>query len=162
MKAQRGVFLLEALIAILVFSLGILGMVAMAGTAMSAQSDAQYRTEAANYAQEIAAQINLDMVRGAYGTSILAYAHQASGGGDDNYCTFSGDPSTKQVVTDWVNRITGPGGLPGASLATQQIQIIAAPAGYNQVRITLCWQPPSNAALAFAPMHRHVYMTYIN
>ena len=46
-QAQRGVFLIEALIAILIFSLGILGMVAMAGSAMSAQTDARFRTDAA-------------------------------------------------------------------------------------------------------------------
>ena len=54
--SQHGFFLLEALIALLIFSLGILGMVGMGGAAIAAQSDAQYRTEAANYANEIAMQ----------------------------------------------------------------------------------------------------------
>ena len=55
--SQSGMMLIEALIAILIFSLGILGMVAMGSVAIAAQSDSQYRTEAANYANEIASEI---------------------------------------------------------------------------------------------------------
>ncbi len=43
-KIKAGLFLLEALIAILVFSLGILGMIAMGGAAIASQSDAQNRS----------------------------------------------------------------------------------------------------------------------
>ena len=43
--SQGGFFLIEAMVAILIFALGILGLVAMGGTAVSSQSDAQYRTE---------------------------------------------------------------------------------------------------------------------
>ncbi|MBK7423202.1 MAG: prepilin-type cleavage/methylation domain-containing protein, partial [Propionivibrio sp.] len=57
--SQQGVFLIEALIGILIFSLGVLAMVALGTTAVSAQSDAQYRTEAANLATEIASEISL-------------------------------------------------------------------------------------------------------
>ena len=45
---QRGMFLLEALVGILIFSIGILALVAMQATAITAQADAQYRVEAAN------------------------------------------------------------------------------------------------------------------
>ena len=44
---QRGAFLLEALIGILIFTLGVLGLVALQGRAISYTSDAQYRGEAA-------------------------------------------------------------------------------------------------------------------
>ena len=45
-RRQRGFFLIEAMVAMLIFALGILGLVAMGGTAVASQSDAQYRTEA--------------------------------------------------------------------------------------------------------------------
>lgn len=45
--AQRGGFLLEALIGILIFTLGVLGLVALQARAISYTSDAQYRGEAA-------------------------------------------------------------------------------------------------------------------
>jgi type IV pilus assembly protein PilV len=45
--AQRGAFLLEALIAILIFSLGVLGIVGLQAKSIRYVSDAQYRGEAA-------------------------------------------------------------------------------------------------------------------
>lgn len=44
---QQGGFLLEALIGILIFSLGVLGLVALQSRAIAYSSDAQYRGEAA-------------------------------------------------------------------------------------------------------------------
>ena len=159
-KPQHGVFLLEALIAILIFSLGILGMVAMGSTAIAAQSDAQYRTEAANYASDIVSAITLDMDRTTYNAATLGnYAHHNVSGG---YCAFAGAASTQPAVVNWVNRVTGVTdpklGLPGATAATVQVAV----GTLNQVTVNICWQPPSNAALPFAPMHQHTLITYIN
>jgi type IV pilus assembly protein PilV len=162
--SQSGMMLIEALIAILIFSLGILGMVAMGSVAIAAQSDSQYRTEAANYANEIASEIAIDMAQGNYATSLPNYAHQPAAGG---YCSFAGPASGKQIVIDWVNRVAGvtdpKRGLPGATLTTQQIMVNTTPgSGFNQVTITICWQPPSSKAVAFAPMHQYQLVTYIN
>ena len=46
-QRQRGGFLLEALVGILIFTLGVLGLVALQGRAIAYTSDAQYRGEAA-------------------------------------------------------------------------------------------------------------------
>lgn len=46
-RRQHGALLLEALIGILIFSIGILALVAMQATAISQVTDARYRTEAA-------------------------------------------------------------------------------------------------------------------
>ena len=159
--SQGGFFLIEALIALLIFSLGILGMVGMGGAAIAAQSDAQYRTEAANYAGEIAAQIALNANRADLATSLPEYAHQPVDGG---YCTFGGSASSQAIVTNWVDRVssTVPGspGLPGATTTSQQIQVDVSPTGHNKLTITVCWQPPSTSA--FAPMRRHTLITYVN
>lgn len=164
-KSQHGMMLIEALIAILIFSLGVLGMVAMGSVAIAGQSDAQYRTEAANYANEIASQISVDMAPGAasYAVSLPDYAHQPAAGG---YCSFAGAASGKQIVSDWVNRVAGitdpKRGLPGATLTSQQIMVDTTPgSGFNRVTITICWQPPSSRAVAFAPMHQYQLVTYI-
>ena len=50
---QSGVMLLEAMIAILVFSLGVLGIVGMQASAIAASRDAKYRTDAGLLANEI-------------------------------------------------------------------------------------------------------------
>jgi len=160
---QSGMFLLEALIAILIFSLGILGMVAMGGTAIAAQSDAQYRNEAANFANEIASKIALNVDRSDIPTSLQAYAHQPV---DAGYCNFAGAASGSPIVLGWVDEVrgavAGTPGLPGATNVSQQIAIGDPVTTFNRVTITVCWQPPSTSATPLQPWHRHVLMTYIN
>ena len=68
-SSQRGMMLIEALMAILIFSLGILGMVGVNALAVSSQSDAQYRTEANRLATQIINQIWLSVDRSGTGTA---------------------------------------------------------------------------------------------
>lgn len=54
---ERGVMLIEALIAILIFSIGILGVVGLQATAVKQSTDARYRSEAAQLAQQLIGQM---------------------------------------------------------------------------------------------------------
>ena len=162
-RVQRGFLLIEAMIAILIFSLGILGMIAMGGTAIGAQSDARYRTDAQRLVDEIAGSIALDVDRTSPANlqaSLLNYAHQAAG----SNCTFTGDPSANAVVTNWVARATTVGsglpGLPGADAANQQILVSSAPGSPNRIEVTVCWRDPGTPA--GAAMRRHSLVTYVN
>ena len=47
---QNGSYLLEALIAILIFAFGVLGLVGLLGSSIRVTNDARYRAEAANLA----------------------------------------------------------------------------------------------------------------
>ena len=51
-KAQEGVVLLEAMIAILIFSIGVLALVGLQATMVKNTADAKYRAEASYIAQE--------------------------------------------------------------------------------------------------------------
>jgi type IV pilus assembly protein PilV len=51
-SAQRGVVLLEALIAILLFSMGVLALVGLQGAMIKNTSDAKYRSDASFIAQQ--------------------------------------------------------------------------------------------------------------
>ena len=168
-RKQQGVMLIEALIAILIFSLGILGMVAMGSVAIAAQSDSQYRTEAANYANEIVSEMAIQLQAAAFNSTtntftpnaaLATFAHQPATPG---YCSFAGAASTNPTVLNWVSRISGAvdakRSLPGATNVSQQI--LVGPT-FSQVTVTICWQPPSSAAVAFAPMHRYELVAYIN
>ena len=164
--AQRGFMVIEALIAILIFSLGILGLVAMGSTAIGAQSDARFRTDAAALADEIANQM---AVRAARDTnpissgpdlvlqaSLQSFTHLATGTPGPAGCAFTGTPSGNPIALQWVNDVlNGPRRLPGATAATQQI--VVTPADFNRVDITVCWQTPNDQA-----MRRHTLVTYIN
>ncbi|MEO8806011.1 MAG: prepilin-type N-terminal cleavage/methylation domain-containing protein [Burkholderiaceae bacterium] len=172
-KNQRGFLLIEAMIAILIFCLGILGMVAMGGTAIGAQSDARYRSDAAALAETIADRITLDVARfrppletvppagPVKPVSLKTYEHLPTG--DVATCAFSGAASEKTTVLDWVDQVrtTGPGlpGLPGVTTEMQQIVVTdtGTVGGFNRVQITVCWRAPTDTA-----MRRHTLVTYIN
>ena len=51
-QLQDGVVLLEALIAILIFSLGVLGIIGLQATMIKSTSEAKYRSEASYLAQQ--------------------------------------------------------------------------------------------------------------
>ena len=167
-RRQGGFFLIEAMVAILIFALGILGLVAMGGTAVSSQSDAQYRTEAAGLADSIASEIALNITRTDEGTkaaTLAAFAHQPSPAPTGtSTCVFdttgaiTATPATQGVV-NLLNRaanLTTAPGMPGAGNEQQQIFIDTA-SGFNRVVITLCWRTASDSA-----WRRHTLVTYVN
>src|SRR5262245_63433242 len=125
-KRQGGVVLLEALIGILIFSIGALAMVAMYANSFTVAADSQYRMEANNHANMLLNTIWINADR--TGTpanltaSIAGFQHHA-GAGD---CTngFAGSDGTEEDVTNWVGRITEDDGtgLPGA--ANDKLQVL--------------------------------------
>ena len=60
-RHQAGVMLIEALIGILIFSIGILALLGMQGAAMKNTTDARYRSEAAYLASQIVGQMWVDL-----------------------------------------------------------------------------------------------------
>lgn len=145
-RRQSGIMLLEALIGILIFSLGILGMVSLQAASLAAAADAKYRSEAAGYADRLIAQIwlNADRTTSAtLQTSLLAFRYNISG----TNCAFSGGATdtTNTVLSAWVTTVTGTAGsqLPGASTAMQQVLVDTA--ANNRVTVTVCWQGPNDA-----------------
>ena len=59
-KTQAGVMLIEALIGILIFSIGILALIGMQGAAIRNTTDARYRSEASFLANQIIGQMWVD------------------------------------------------------------------------------------------------------
>ena len=59
-RKQGGVVLIEALLGILIFSIGILALIGMQSVAVKNTIDARYRTEAAYLATQMTSQIRLD------------------------------------------------------------------------------------------------------
>ncbi len=155
-SAQGGVMLLEALIGLLIFSLGVLALVAMQSVSISNVSNAKYRVEAAYYAEEIMNYMWLDN-----GNLQAGYAYP---GGNSQY------------LQNWLQRVQGTGGagvpgLPNSITYPPTIVVTpslvgptACPSGpcppqqtVTQVVVTVRWKAPD----ALAPSN-HVAMTYIN
>ena len=130
MKQQAGVVLIEALLGILIFSIGILALIGMQSVAVKNTTDARYRTEAAYLANNILSQIRLDM----------AQVNLYTDGNVGNYAPR----------TTWRNQVEAL--LPGIKIASAQrvpsIQIAPGPtyAGDgtppSQVTIVMTWLQP--------------------
>jgi type IV pilus assembly protein PilV len=163
--SQGGFMIIEALIAILIFSLGILGMIAMGGVAIGAQSDARYRTDASRLTENLASQISIGVTRKddpkELADSLLKYAHKPDGAACG---AFSGTASAEDLVKSWVTEVETVGaglpGLPGVTPLSTQVKIDNTVTGFNRVEITVCWRDPTTAATT--PMRRHTLVTYVN
>ncbi len=118
-KGEQGVMLLEALIAILIFSIGILGLVAMQGTAISAISDAKYRSDASFLADQIVSQIWVDRA------NVANYAYPGG---------------AAPALATWIAQVQA--ALPQAT-ATISIPPPGYPAG--SVEVLINWQQPGNS-----------------
>lgn len=149
---EKGIVLIEAMIGILIFSIGVLAVIAMQASAISAQSDAQYRIEASNLVDRMMGEINLNVDRSNatnLQNSLAAFSHQPDGAD----CNFSGTASNNAQVTAWLNDVTAQ--LPRTNTAMQQI--IVNTGNFNQVSITLCWQNSADLV-----PRRHTLVAYVN
>jgi type IV pilus assembly protein PilV len=161
-SAQRGATLIEALVAALLFLIGVLGLIGVTGQVITNQSDVQFRSQAAKFASEMMNTIWLNVDRTTAASTVASlqgFSHLPTTGGPSN-CTFSGTPSTSALVSTWVANITAGGALvqlPGADATMQQIWVDPDPTQNNHVTITLCWQ----ASRDVAP-HKYVLSSYVN
>ena len=141
-RAQGGSVMLEALIAILIFSIGILAMVGMQATAVNNVSEAKYRSDASFLANQIIGTMWANRV--ASGTEWVPDPVYAC-----NPCTTGGNATTQA----WAS---------GVSAALPRGNSTLAVSG-NQVTVTLTWKlpketasaPPERAELAWTRSRRH-------
>lgn len=136
---QAGVMLLEALVAILIFSVGVLAIVGMQATAIQDVGEAKYRSDAAFLANHIIA----DM----WGNSgnLAGYAYAGSG-------------SVPALLQNWVNTVQSR--LPGVNVASGKNLPIVALGANNTVTVTVRWQAARDVSQNAA--HSYQLVAYIN
>lgn len=139
-RAQKGIVLLEALVAILIFSLGILGLIGLQAVSIQNTSESQFRVEAANLANTVLAQIRTaDPL-----TRVNLF--QTNGG------------SVTVGYTAWYNRVADPStGLPGAAVAANRPTVVFSGAGNDTVTVTMIWQAKTDSGT-----RQHVVTTLID
>lgn len=155
--------LIEALIGILIFAIGVLAVVGMQSQALRGAQDARFRTEAGQWANDLLSQIVVNVDRSsdtATATSLAAFQHQPSG----SNCAYSGTASSNAIVTGWVANVRGTTTgarkpLPGATAAMQQVLVSSDPStgDYNRVTITVCWKGPEDAVA-----RKYILNSYVN
>lgn len=156
LRRQQGVMLLEALIGILIFSVGILAMVGMQAAAFSASADAKSRAEAAAFANQIISDIWMGVDRSSDANLVTSLNNfQLNTGGSD--CAFSGGAAdnTNTILTGWVSAVTNTStGLIGATATMQQV--LVSTADMNRVTVTICWKAPQDAR-----SRKHQVISYV-
>lgn len=133
MRGQAGSMLLEAFIAILIFSMGVLAIVGMQASAVKTSADAKYRSEASLLANELIGQMWVSDR-----TTATLQANFQSGGGTPN------------AYTAWYAGFNdanpGPSILPGSSANPPTVTI--QPTGV--VTVQVFWLAPNEPASATA------------
>ena len=116
-RAEAGFALIEVLVSLLLFSLGVLGMVAMQAKASNYSVDAEDRSRASRMANELVASM---------------WAEQ----------TVS--PS---ILTKWQARVADPtvSGLPNGS-AEDPVKDTDATTGVSVITVTIIWKAPSKTS----------------
>jgi type IV pilus assembly protein PilV len=142
---QRGTFLVEALVGILIFTLGVLGLVGLQARSIGYMSDAQYRAEAAYLANSYIAKMWADQA------SVLRFRYESPG--QPEYDAFQQAvhrlPGASAIANNpqvTIVQTTGPG-VPMADACAAA----AFPAGCNVslrdnsalVTIAVQWLPPA-------------------
>jgi type IV pilus assembly protein PilV len=131
-KSQQGVMLIEALIGILIFSIGILALIGMQATAIKNTTDARYRSEAAFLAQQIIGQMWVDI------PNLGKYDHD--------------DGSSYVPRNNWRNTVAQR--LPGIDIASNllvpRVDVgpdAGLPLAANEIRVLIQWQQPGEATV---------------
>jgi len=138
-NAQSGVMLLEALIGILIFSIGILAMVSMQAVSIKLATDSRDRAEASNLASELVGEMWLNRA------ALASYQYSGSG-------------TVPAALANWIAEVEA--SLPDAAAIPPIVTVGASPLGAavgTQTTVTLRWVSPSDATV-----HQYVMTAYIN
>lgn len=135
---QQGMLLLEALVAILIFSVGILGLMGLQAASIKTVGDAKYRADASFLTDQIIGRMWADRA------NLSCYVRPAS----TALCTSE---ASKANLADWLANVSSL--LPGATAELQQISVNAD----NQVVVTVVWRGAQDAQT-----HKFVAAAHIN
>lgn len=117
-RLQRGATLIESLVAMLLFSLGVLAMVTMQGAMVNAQTDAKIRADASYLANELIGKMWSDL---------------------KNITTYNGTSCAGQTrCAEWQSKVMRQ--LPGGAGA------VTFDSSTNNVTITIGWSTPAGGA----------------
>lgn len=153
-KNQGGAFLLEVLIAILIFSIGILGIVGMQASAVAASTDAKYRSEASLLANKLIGQMWVSSRSfSALQTNFTGHVSGLSDGAAYVDWAWGNAASQSAPATGTVMQM-----LPGAQSNPPVVSVAAVspsdPLTATAVTITVSWKMPSETVV-------HNYVTTV-
>jgi type IV pilus assembly protein PilV len=124
-QKQGGFLLLEGLIAILIFSLGILTIIGLQAVVVKEVGESKYRMEAVQFANQLIGEMWAeDRGTGLTGVSTV----------------FASPSGTRYLA--WRSQVTDSSALPGAAASPPTVVFGAG----NRVTVTIFWQQPGATA----------------
>jgi len=136
-RLQQGSMLLEALIAILIFSMGILALVALQAASVKLSADAKYRSDANLLASQLIGQM---WASDRTPATLLANFQGGAGTNGALYTTWVAD-----VVSALPGVTVGGANQPVVTVVTQN-PVAPSTSISSQVQIILFWKSPSESA----------------
>ena len=129
----RGFMLVEIIVALGLFSIGVLSLLAFQGTAINIAAESKYRSDAAFLANQLVARMWTDR------SNLASYALNTNAAA----CSTGTNTSTYAPVQNWLLGVQGDvvmaGLLPGSEEVRQRIDVGAS----NEVTISICWLTPA-------------------
>lgn len=128
-RRPRGFMLLEVLVAMLIFSIGVLGIVGLQASMTKAQTGSKFRADAAFLAQQLVGNMWIDRT------------------GLNNYDTTTSGCSSHARCSQWLAQVASQ--LPSGDAT---VRVVTLPSGTDpatgqviaaEVTITVTWTPPS-------------------
>jgi type IV pilus assembly protein PilV len=159
---QSGVMLLEALIAILIFSLGILTVIGIQAASIKMALDAQFRTKAVLLANRLVGEMWTNInVKGADPVGEMANKFSSPSGSEYvKWLNCHVAPNDSCSIGDFTPDPTS--GLPGVSEEENTLPTVSVvtAAGWQagRVQITLYWRTPS---MEEGERHQHTVISQI-
>jgi type IV pilus modification protein PilV len=157
-KHQKGMLLVEVLVALLLFVVGIVGLINTMGISQKAMADTASRSESSTFTSDIVQKIRVAADTSSlanFQTSLQAFQHLPT---TTSPCVFAGAASGNAIVTAWVaDVLTGAGRLPGSTATMQQILVDTSATGFNKITVTVCWKGPNDLQL-----RKNTYTAYVN
>lgn len=145
-SSSRGIVLLDALVAVVIFSIGIVGMVSLQSSAVQLTGAANYRLNAALLADQVIAQ----MWASNLSTLSTDYVGSAGSGGSE-YTTWYQSIDCASTASHVSSCLPGVEANPPSIAITQQTISDSSNTEY-QVTVTVNWQAPGDSS-------KHTYVS---
>lgn len=145
-RSERGISMVEALVALVVLSVGMLGIAGLYVTSVKTNRSALLRTQAVNFVNDMA-----DRIR-ANGSARGAYDLAGYGGAPVTHNCVAAVCTTEFLAEDdlqrWLAALTAPAsGLPGTGVGGNVIYTAAASGGLpDQYTISVRWREAGDTA----------------
>ncbi len=148
--SEKGFALLEALVAVAIFSIALLGLMKTQAVSIKNSADAEYRANAAYLADQIISAMWVDR------SNLASYAYRNA----ETACSASTTVPAYTAVSNWMSDVENV--LPGVKASATsslkpQIVVDTTSSVYTTVKVTLCWTVPGDSQT-----HSHVATAQIN